>query len=69
MAKYKKELKLLDRILKLLSKNIHQSLDFDSIVEKLNLSEIKGEIFGTSVILIPIDGKYNIHFNLVLLRL
>lgn len=69
MSKYKNDLKLLDKILKILSKTTHQSLDFETIVSELNLSEIKGEFFDTPVTFRPIGDKYNVHFNLVLLRL
>lgn len=65
MSKSSKHFKLLDRILRLLSKNTHHSLEFDKIVEKLNLSEVKGDFFGTPITLIPLGDTHTKHFNLV----
>lgn len=64
MSKSSKHFKLLDRILKLLSKNTHLSLDFDQVVKQLNLLEVKGKFFETPVTFIPLGDKYEIHFDL-----
>lgn len=57
-----KYLKILDKILKLLYKNMHRNLTSSQIIEELNLNVVKGNIFGTSVDLLP--PKSLVEFNL-----